>query len=79
MQELYRYVSTELLEVPPAEMQAFMDEFNHQIFNLASSADVNDKKGAILATGGWNLGPTDGPIPGHGMRKCGALHWSLRG
>ncbi|XP_043210340.1 serine/threonine-protein kinase mTOR-like isoform X1 [Amphibalanus amphitrite] len=47
--ELYRYVSTELLEVPPAELQAFMDEFNHQIFNLASSADINDKKGAILA------------------------------
>ena len=37
--------------MPPAELQAFMDEFNHQIFNLASSADINDKKGAILATG----------------------------
>ncbi|XP_037075376.1 serine/threonine-protein kinase mTOR-like [Pollicipes pollicipes] len=48
--ELYHYVSTELLEVPPGELQAFMDEFNHQIFNLASSADSNDKKGAILAT-----------------------------
>ena len=73
LQELYRYVSTELLEVPPAELQAFMDEFNHQIFNLASSTDINDKKGAILATGGLAVVVTDGTWTG----VVGGLVWDV--
>ena len=28
-----------------------MDEFNHQIFEMVSSSDVNEKKGGILAIG----------------------------
>lgn len=44
-------VTTELREVPVEELTMFMDEFNHLIFDMVSSADVNEKKGAILAIG----------------------------
>lgn len=33
------------------ELSLFMDEFNHLIFDMVSSADVNERKGAILAIG----------------------------
>ena len=34
------------------ELTAFMDEFNHHIFDMVSSPDPSEKKGAILAIGG---------------------------
>jgi len=49
--ELQHYVSTELREVSPDDLTAFMDDFNHQIFEMVSSQDVNEKKGGILAIG----------------------------
>lgn len=33
------------------ELTLFMDEFNHHIFDMISNADLNEKKGAILAIG----------------------------
>jgi len=33
------------------ELSTFMDEFNHQIFDMVSSSDVSERKGAILAIG----------------------------
>ncbi|OXA52223.1 Serine/threonine-protein kinase mTOR [Folsomia candida] len=47
--DLYHYVTTELREVPVEELSNFMDEFNHLIFDMVSSHDVNERKGAILA------------------------------
>ena len=38
-----------LLQVSDIDLQTFMDEFNHHIFEMVSSADVNEKKGGILA------------------------------
>ena len=49
--DLHHYVSTELREVPIDDLTTFMDEFNHQIYDLVSSTDVSDKKGGILAIG----------------------------
>ncbi|XP_014662370.1 PREDICTED: serine/threonine-protein kinase mTOR-like [Priapulus caudatus] len=47
--ELNHYVTTELREVSVEELTAFMDAFNHHIFEMCSSSDVNEKKGGILA------------------------------
>ncbi|XP_071144772.1 serine/threonine-protein kinase mTOR-like isoform X1 [Mytilus edulis] len=47
--DLHRFVSTELREMPFEEHTAFMDKFYHQIFELVSSSDLNEKKGGILA------------------------------
>jgi hypothetical protein len=44
-------VTTELREVPVEDLSSFMDEFNHLIFDMISSHDMNDRKGAILAIG----------------------------
>ena len=44
-------MTTELREVPVEELTAFMDDFNHHIFDMVSSPDVSEKKGAILAIG----------------------------
>lgn len=49
--DLYLYVKTELREVSVEELVAFMDEFNHHIFEMVSGSDVNEKKGGILAIG----------------------------
>lgn len=49
--DLNHYVSTELREVSVDDLTNFMDDFNHQIFEMVSSADVNEKKGGILAIG----------------------------
>lgn len=49
--DLHRFVSTELREMPFEEHTAFMDKFYHQIFELVSSSDLNEKKGGILAIG----------------------------
>nr|QXN57741.1 serine/threonine-protein kinase [Bemisia tabaci] len=47
--DLYLYVKTELREVPPEELNSFLDDFNRHIFEMVSSSDVNEKKGGILA------------------------------
>lgn len=47
--DLHLFVKTELREMPPEEVSAFMDEFNHHIFEMVSGSDVNEKKGGILA------------------------------
>ncbi|KAK7869671.1 hypothetical protein R5R35_010033 [Gryllus longicercus] len=47
--DLYHYVKTELREVSVEELTAFMDEFNHHIFEMVSGSDINEKKGGILA------------------------------
>ncbi|XP_043460744.1 serine/threonine-protein kinase mTOR isoform X2 [Leptopilina heterotoma] len=43
------YVKTELREASQEEFTAFMDEFNHHIFEMVSGSDMNEKKGGILA------------------------------
>lgn len=48
-QELLLYVKTELREMPQEELLAFLDEFNHSIFDMISSADNTEKKGGVLA------------------------------
>ncbi|KAF5285925.1 hypothetical protein FQA39_LY04386 [Lamprigera yunnana] len=48
-QELSVFVKSELREATPEEINAFLDEFNHHIFEMLSSTDVNEKKGGILA------------------------------
>ncbi|XP_064091213.1 serine/threonine-protein kinase mTOR-like [Macrobrachium nipponense] len=47
--DLQRYVTTELREVSLDELISFLDEFNHHIFEMVSSNDVNEKKGGIYA------------------------------
>ncbi|GFS18339.1 serine/threonine-protein kinase mTOR [Elysia marginata] len=47
--ELHRFVVTELREMPQDEVATFMDEFNHHIFEMVSSSDVNERKGGVLA------------------------------
>ncbi|XP_064459506.1 serine/threonine-protein kinase mTOR-like [Ornithodoros turicata] len=47
--ELHHYVTTELREMGPEDVSAFMDEFNGHIFEMVSSSDVSEKKGGILA------------------------------
>lgn len=39
----------------PEELTSFLDEFNHIIFEMVSSNDVNEKKGGILAIGSFNF------------------------
>jgi hypothetical protein len=48
-QELLLYVKTELREMPQEELLAFLDDFNHSIFDMISSADNTEKKGGVLA------------------------------
>lgn len=48
-QDLLLYVKTELREMPQEELLAFLDEFNHSIFDMISSADNSEKKGGVLA------------------------------
>ncbi|CAH1772250.1 unnamed protein product [Owenia fusiformis] len=47
--DLNHYVSTELREVSIEDLTSFMDDFNHQIFEMVSSPDVNERKGGIMA------------------------------
>lgn len=47
--DLYHYVTTELREVAVEELIAFLDDFNHHIFEMVSSSDASEKKGGILA------------------------------
>ncbi|CAL4096084.1 unnamed protein product, partial [Meganyctiphanes norvegica] len=47
--DLQRYVTTELREQSLDEFLSFLDEFNHHIFEMISSNDINEKKGGIYA------------------------------
>ncbi|KAG8190056.1 hypothetical protein JTE90_023028 [Oedothorax gibbosus] len=47
--DLHHYITTELQEMSIEDVSLFLDEFNHHIFEMVSSSDVNDKKGGILA------------------------------
>ncbi|GBN69670.1 Serine/threonine-protein kinase mTOR [Araneus ventricosus] len=47
--DLHHYVTTELREMSIEDVSAFLDEFNHHIFEMVSSSDVNDRKGGTLA------------------------------
>ena len=49
--DLYRFVVTELREMPSEYHTTFMDKFNHFIFEMVSSSDMNERKGGILAIG----------------------------
>lgn len=49
--ELKRYVTTELQEGGNEEYNTFFDKLNQGIFELVSSNEVHEKKGAILAIG----------------------------
>ena len=46
--DLYIYVSTELREVGQEELNTFLDDFNHHIFEMVSG-DTHAKMGGILA------------------------------
>lgn len=48
--DLHHFVVTELHEMP-ADVASFMDAFNHHIFEMVSSSDVNERKGGVLAIG----------------------------
>lgn len=47
--DLLLFVKTELREMQQDELNQFFDEFNHQIFDMISSSDINEKKGGVLA------------------------------
>ncbi|XP_044740220.1 serine/threonine-protein kinase Tor [Chrysoperla carnea] len=47
--DLWLYIKTELREIPPEDMNAFMNKLNDHILEMMSSNDVNEKKGGILA------------------------------
>lgn len=47
--DLHQFVTTEVPEMAIENVASFMDEFNHHIFEMVSSSDINDKKGGILA------------------------------
>lgn len=49
--DLSVYVNSELREATPDEITKFLDPFYHEIFEMVSSSDVNEKKGGILAIG----------------------------
>lgn len=43
------FVKTDLREMSQDESTQFFDDFNHHIFGMVSSQDVNEKKGGVLA------------------------------
>nr|CAH7722994.1 unnamed protein product [Callosobruchus chinensis] len=50
VKELSLYVKNELREATPDEINSFLDEFYHHIFEMVKfNNDVNEKKGGILA------------------------------
>nr|CAI5860577.1 unnamed protein product [Callosobruchus analis] len=50
VRELSLYVKNELREATPDEINSFLDEFYHHIFEMVKfNNDVNEKKGGILA------------------------------
>ncbi|KAK7093536.1 serine/threonine-protein kinase mTOR-like isoform X2 [Littorina saxatilis] len=46
--DLYHFVINELRELPQAEITLFLDDFNHHVFEMVSSSDMNERKGGIL-------------------------------
>ena len=46
---IHRYVSTELREISQEDLNTFLDDFNHYVFEMISSSDTNSKMGGILA------------------------------
>lgn len=50
-QDLSVYVKSELREATADEINNFLDEFNHHIFEMVTGSDVNERKGGILAIG----------------------------
>lgn len=67
--ELKRYVTTELQEGGSEEYNTFFDKLNQGIFELVSSSEVHEKKGAILA-----IGEDGGRGVGKGVWELVALH-----
>ncbi|KAK7065603.1 hypothetical protein SK128_010038 [Halocaridina rubra] len=57
--DLQRYVTTELREISLDELLSFLDEFNHHIFEMVSSNDINEKKGGIYAISNPDAGVTE--------------------
>lgn len=49
--DLHHFVVTELREMQQDDVASFMDDFNHHIFEMVSSSDVNERKGGVLAIG----------------------------
>lgn len=47
-QELSLYVKSELREATPDEINSFMDEFNHHIFEMVSANDVSNQVFSFL-------------------------------
>ncbi|XP_059160425.1 serine/threonine-protein kinase mTOR-like [Physella acuta] len=47
--DLHHFVVTELREMQQDDVASFMDDFNHHIFEMVSSSDVNERKGGVLA------------------------------
>ena len=47
--ELFTYISTELRELDPEELNAFLDSFTKHILDLVKSSDTSSKLGGILA------------------------------
>jgi hypothetical protein len=47
--DLFLYVKTELREMAADELVVFFDNLNHQIFDMVSSQDINEKRGGVLA------------------------------
>ncbi len=49
--DLQKFVSTELRELPAERHSSALDDINSNIFSLVSSQEVHEKKGGILAIG----------------------------
>ncbi|KAK3104575.1 hypothetical protein FSP39_005244 [Pinctada imbricata] len=47
--DLYKFAITELREMAAEDNTYFVDKFNHYIFEMVSSSDLNERKGGILA------------------------------
>ncbi|KAL8588022.1 hypothetical protein ACOMHN_026139 [Nucella lapillus] len=46
--DLYHFLATDLQELPQTDITLFLDDFNHHVFEMVSSTDMNDRKGGIL-------------------------------
>lgn len=51
IKDLRKYVSSELGEVSRGELQSFLDLFNSYLSDMVGGADINERKGAIIAIG----------------------------
>lgn len=49
--ELTIYLKSELREASQDEINTFLYDFNHHIFEMVSGSDYNEKKGGIQAIG----------------------------